>query len=372
MTVGIGVVGCGTISSAYLRNLTKAAGVRVVALADIDVERAAARAAEFGVPLATDPDSLLGLAEVDLVIDLTIPAAHYDVNGRALRAGKAVYSEKPLSVDAASANDLLRLATETGLPLGGAPDTFLGAGQQTAAAALDDGIIGTPFAAVAHMVSRGPESWHHSPEFLFQPGAGPLYDIGPYYVTALVNFFGPVSSVTASSTRGFQSRTIGSGPRAGTSFSVGTDTHVTLLLQFVSGVHATLLTSFDVAASDLPRFEVFGTTGTLAVPDPNTFGGPVRVRRSRDEAWEELPLGPGWTDNARGIGALELALATAAGRPARAGGALAAHVIEVLDGAVAAAAGGRRQDVESRPERPARLSEADQLALGWRPEAASS
>ncbi|MBX3142579.1 MAG: Gfo/Idh/MocA family oxidoreductase [Trueperaceae bacterium] len=368
--VGIGVVGCGTISSAYLRNLTKAAGVRVVALADIDVDRASARATEFGVPLATDPDSLLDLPDVDLVIDLTIPAAHYDVNSRALLAGKAVYSEKPLSVDAGSANALLNQATGLGLALGGAPDTFLGAGQQTAAAALDAGVIGAPFAAVAHMVSRGPESWHHSPEFLFQPGAGPLYDIGPYYVTALVNFFGPVKSVTASATRGFQTRTIGSGPRAGTSFDVGTDTHTTLLLEFVSGVHATLLTSFDVSASDLPRFEVFGTTGTLAVPDPNTFGGPVRVRRSRDTDWEDIPLGPGWTENARGIGALELALATSQGRPARASGALAAHVIEVLDGAVRAAADGQRQDISSRPQRPARLSQDEHMALGWKPEVA--
>ncbi len=367
MTVGIGVVGCGTISSAYLKNLTAASGVRVVALADLDLERASARAAEFGVPRATDLDTLLSLGEVDLVIDLTVPAAHLDVNSRALRAGKAVYSEKPLAIDSLSAGSLLRLATELGLPLGGAPDTFLGAGQQTAAAALDAGVIGTPFAAVAHMVSRGPESWHHAPEFFFQPGAGPLYDMGPYYVTALVNFFGPVRSVAASATRGFATRTIGSGPRAGAAFGVDTDTHVTLLLEFVSGVHATLLTTFDVAATDLPRFEVFGTTGTMSVPDPNTFGGPLRVRRSNAQVWEELPLGPGWVENARGIGALELALASSQNRPARASGALAAHVIDVLDGAVAAAASGRRQEVISRPERPARLSEADQLALGWRP-----
>lgn len=372
MTVGVGVVGCGTISSAYLSNLTAATGMRVVAVADLDGERARARAAEFGVPLATDLDTLLGLAEVELVIDLTVPAAHHEVNRRALLAGKGVYSEKPLAVNSEQARELLSLAAERGLPLGGAPDTFLGAGQQTVAAALDAGVIGRPFAAVMNMVSRGPESWHHSPEFFFQPGAGPLYDIGPYYVTALVNIFGPVAGVVAASSRAFATRVIGSGPRAGGEFAVGTDTHVTLLLEFAGGQTATLLTSFDVAASDLPRFEVFGTEGTLSAPDPNTFGGPVRVRRSQAQAWEELPLGPGHVTNARGIGAMELALARREGRAPRVGGELAAHVLEVLDGAMASVASGAKHSVASRPPRPPRLTVADHSALGWRPGAVAS
>lgn len=366
-TVGVGLVGCGTISGAYLTNLTAAYGVRVVAVADLDLERARTRASEFGVPIATDVDTLLSLAEIDLVIDLTVPASHHEVNRSALLAGKGVYSEKPLAVGSEQARELLQLAASLGLPLGGAPDTFLGAGQQTAAAALDAGVIGRPFAAVLNMVSRGPESWHHSPEFLFQPGAGPLYDIGPYYVTALVNLFGPVASVVAASSKAFATRVIGSGPRAGTAFEVATDTHVTLLLEFTSGLNATLLTSFDVAASDLPRFEVFGTEGTLSVPDPNTFAGPVRVRRSQAQPWEELPLGPGPVANARGVGALELALATRLGRTPRVGGELAAHVIEVLDGAVTSVASGTRQPVTSRPQRPQRLTEADHRELGWRP-----
>lgn len=369
MDTGIGLVGCGTIASAYLTNLTRAPGARVVALADLDVARAAALAATFGVPHALDPDALLARSDVDLVVDLTIPVAHYDVNRRALAAGKAVYSEKPLAATAAEARALVALAARVGRPLGGAPDTFLGAGLQTARAALDDGAIGRPHAAVANMASNGPEHWHPSPDFLYQPGAGPLLDMGPYYVTAMVALFGPVASVLADGGRTWAERTVGSGPRAGERFTVGVDTHVTLLLRFASGVTATLLTSFDVAASELPRFEIFGDTGTLSLPDPNTFAGPVRVRGANDGAWREVPAVSGFAGNARGVGALELALAHRAGRTPRASGALAAHVLDVLEGGLTALATGARVMIDSRPERPAPLLPTELAALGWSPEA---
>ena len=365
MSIGIGVIGCGTIASAYLENLTRAPGARVVALADLDVGRAAALAATFGVPDVLTPDALLARPDVDLVVDLTIPAAHYDVNRRALEAGKAVYAEKPLAATAAEARALVELAARVGLPLGGAPDTFLGAGLQTARAALDEGTIGRPFAAVAHMVSSGPERWHPSPDFLYQPGAGPLLDMGPYYVTALVSLFGPVASVLADGGRTWPERTIGKGPRAGVRFAVEVETHVTLLLRFASGVQATLLTTFDVQASELPRFEVFGDLATLALPDPNTFAGPVRVRAATDDAWREVPAVPGFETNARGIGALELAAAHRAGRVPRASGALAAHVLDVLEGGLTALRTGARVEVDSRPERPAPLTTDDLAELGW-------
>jgi predicted dehydrogenase len=363
-TTGIGVVGCGTISGAYLRTLTRAPGVRVVAVADLDPVRARAQADTFGIPLALDPAGLLARDDIDLVIDLTVPAAHYEVNRAALEAGKIVYSEKPLAKSAAEARALLALSERVGRPLGGAPDTFLGAGLQTVIAALAAGAIGRPFAAVAHMVSRGPERWHPDPGFFYQPGAGPLFDMGPYYVTALVALFGPVASVSAEGGRLWSERVVGSGPRTGERLPVAVDTHVTLLLRFASGELATLLTTFDVAASDLPRFEVFGEEGTIAVPDPNTFGGPVRLRTAADEPWRELPLVAGFTTDARGIGALDLRLAAATGRAPRASAAQASHVLDVLDGALTSAQLGRRVAIDSRPERPAALTGDDLAALG--------
>jgi len=364
MTTGIGLVGCGTISTAYLRTLTQASDVRVVAVADLDLARARTQADAFAIPFALSPAALLAHDDVDLVVDLTVPAAHFDVNRAALQAGKMVYSEKPLAATAAEARALLELAEQVGRALGGAPDTFLGAGLQTAIAALDERVIGRPFAAVAHMVTRGPERWHPDPGFFYQPGAGPLFDMGPYYMTALVALFGPVASVSAEGGRLLTERVVGSGPRSGERLPVAVDTHLTLLLRFASGELATLLTSFDVAASDLPRFEVFGETGTLSLPDPNTFAGPVRLRSSADEPWRELPLVPGFTANARGIGALELRLAAAAGRPPRASGALASHVLDVLDGALLSIREGRRVAIDSRPARPEPLRGEELAALG--------
>ncbi len=368
MDIGIGVIGCGTISSAYLRNLTRAPGARVLALADLDPQRAAAQAEAFDVPLAVPPDALVARDDIDLVVDLTVPAAHYAINRHALEAGKMVYCEKPLAATAAEARALLALAARVGRPLGGAPDTFLGAGLQTARKALDDASLGRPFAAVAHMVSNGPERWHHDPAFLYQAGAGPLLDMGPYYVTTMVSLFGPVASVSAEGGRTWPERTIATGPRAGERFAVNVDTHVTLLLRFASGVLATLLTTFDVEASALPRFEVFGEHGTLALPDPNTFNGPVRIRTSRDDDWQEVPSVPGFKTNARGIGALELVLAQRAGRTPRASGALAAHVLDVLEGGLSAMRTGQRVAIDSRPERPEPLTPAELEPLGWTPE----
>jgi len=368
MDTAIGIIGCGTISSAYLRTLTKTPGVRVAAVADLDLARARAQARGFDIPDAVGPTALLAREDLELIVDLTIPAAHFDINRLALEAGKAVYSEKPLAASAAEARTLVALAHARGLALGGAPDTFLGSGLQTARAALDDGAIGRPFAAVAHMISRGPESWHPDPGFLYQPGAGPLLDMGPYYVTALVSLLGPIASVIADGSRTWPVRTIGSGPLAGRTVPVDVDTHVTVLLRFVSGAVATLLTTFDVTASDLPRFEVFGEEGTLALPDPNTFAGPVRLRHEGDVAWREVAPVPGFGGDARGIGALELRLATAAGRPPRASGELASHVLDVLEGALTAIRSGQRVAIDSRPPRPAALTIEELPALGWTPE----
>jgi len=364
----IGIIGCGTISTAYLRTLTRAPDVRVVALADLDPARARARADEFGIANALTPDALLASDAVDLVIDLTIPSAHYDVNRRALEAGKHVYSEKPLAASAAEAHALRALAQARGLALGGAPDTFLGVGLQTARTAVDAGVVGRPFAAAAHMCTGGPERWHHDPGFFYLGGAGPLLDMGPYYVTTMVVLFGAVASVTGEGLRPQTERTVASGPLAGARFPVAVDTHVTLTLRFASGVVATLLTTFDVPATDLPRFEVYGEAGTLSLPDPNTFEGPVRRRGPADDAWHEVVGEPGVSHNARGIGALDLLVAHRQGRPARASAALAAHVLEVLEAGLTSVRTGHRVAIESRPERPDPLTVEDLHALGWTPE----
>jgi predicted dehydrogenase len=347
----IGIIGCGTISGAYLRSLARFRGLEVVAVGDIDPARAAAKAREHGVALVLPPAALLSHPEVDLVVNLTVPGAHAELTAAALRAGKAVYSEKPLAVTAGEAAALVALAAERGLPLGCAPDTFLGVGLQSSLVALRRGLVGRPFAAAAHVVGRGPERWHHDPAFFYRAGAGPLFDMGPYYVTALVAMFGPVASVTAEATRMLAERVTATGPAAGRRFAV--DTHVTALLRFVSGESATLLASFDVAASALPRFEVFGESGTLAVPDPNTFSGPVGVRGVEDEGWREVALVPGFSGETRGLGAAEMMHATRLGRVPRASGALAAHVLEVLEAALRSAATGARVAVASRPATPA-------------------
>jgi predicted dehydrogenase len=349
----VGIVGCGTISSAYLRSLAAFNGVEVVAVADLDAARAAAKAEEHGIAAALTPADLIEHDGIDLVINLTVPLAHAPLSEAALHAGKAVYSEKPLAVTAGQARALVALASARGLPLGCAPDTFLGAGLQTCLRTVAQGAIGRPFAAVAHMVSRGPERWHHDPAFFYRTGAGPLFDMGPYYVTALVALFGPVASVQAETARLADEREIGAGPALGTRFPVEVDTHVTVLLRFASGATATLLVTFDVAASALPRFEVFGEAATLGVPDPNTFSGPVTVRGIGEEGWRELPLVPGFSHNVRGLGAVEMMRAVSLGRPPRASGELAAHVLEVLETALRAAAIGTRLEIASRPLAPA-------------------
>jgi predicted dehydrogenase len=325
--VGVALIGAGVISAQYLSNLTAFPDVRVLAVGDLDVERAAAVAAQHGVPVSGSAETVLAIPEVELVVNLTIPAAHAQVALAALRAGKHVYGEKPLTLDRDSGEQLLAEAAARGLRIGNAPDTFLGAGLQSAQRALRAGVIGTPVAAATVVQGPGPESWHPSPEFLFQVGAGPLFDLGPYYLTALVALLGPVTRVAATSRRAREVRVIGSGPRAGTEFAVEVPTYVTALMDTESGPSVASTFSFD---SPLSRrvFEITGTEGTLSVPDPNTFEGPLLVRGPKDEDWRELPVtGP---TAGRGLGVLELARALRGGVPHRASGELALHVLETM------------------------------------------
>ncbi len=350
--VRVGIVGAGNVSNQYLKAARFFRALEVVAIADLDPARAGSQAEAYGVPRAYAVDELLADAELDLVINLTVPSVHAAVSRQIVEAGKAVYSEKPLATERGDAQVLLEQARAKGVRVGCAPDTFLGGGLQTCRKLIDDGWIGTPIAATAFMMSRGMEMWHPDPAFFYQPGAGPLFDLGPYYLTALVNLLGPISKVAGSAVSSFPERVVTSQPNFGTRIPVGTPTHVTGLLTFESGAVGTLLTSFDVWASELPRLEVYGTEGTLSVPDPNTFGGPVRVRRGASGAWSELPLTHLYTDNSRGLGVADMAHALASGRAHRASGELALHVLDAMQSILEAAEAERTLALESRAEQP--------------------
>ncbi len=351
MTVGI--VGCGNISDIYLQNCQRFPELALLACADAEPARAEAKAAEFGIR-ALPVTELLADPAIEIVINLTPPAAHAAINLAALEAGKHVYTEKPLAISREEGRRTVELARARGLRIGSAPDTFLGAGLQTCRQLLDAGAIGVPVAATAFMAGHGPESWHPHPEFFYKRGAGPLFDVGPYYLTALISLLGPVARVTGAARISFPERRIASQPHAGELIQVETPTHVVGVLDFASGVVATLITSFDMWAARLPYFEIYGSEGTLSGPDPNTFGGPVQLWQSKS-GWQEVPLVQGHAENSRGLGVAELARALRAGRPHRASGDLAYHVLDVMHAILEASAAGRHLMPESTCERPAPL-----------------
>ncbi|MFE7404565.1 Gfo/Idh/MocA family protein [Isoptericola sp. NPDC057559] len=346
----IGIVGVGAISAQYLGTIARLEAVRLVAVADLDAARAAAVAAEQGVR-ALAVDELVTDPEVDVVLNLTVPAAHADVALRAIAAGKDVYGEKPLAATTDEARAIVEAGRAAGVRVGCAPDTVLGTGVQTARKAVDDGLVGTPVAATATMVTPGHERWHPNPDFYYQPGGGPLLDMGPYYVTALVTLLGPVESVVGSASRPRSVRTVGSGPRAGEQVPVDVDTHVTGVLRHESGALSTLVMSFDTVASRASRIEVHGDQGSLVVPDPNNFDGTVELHRLGG-AWEELPASAGYRDAGRGYGLADLA-ATPPDATARANGDLAFHVLDVMTSLLTAADKGTSVAVASTCERPA-------------------
>ncbi len=352
----VGIVGAGNISDHYLRISAGFASFSVTAIADIDPERARVKAAAHGVRACT-VTQLLGDEDIDVIVNLTVPSAHAAVSRAVLQAGKHVYSEKPLSTDRAAAAELLVVAEQRELRVGCAPDTFMGAGLQTAREVIDAGLIGRPVAATAFMMSSGPERWHPDPAFFFAPGAGPLFDMGPYYLTAMVNLFGPVARVAGSAVIARASRPILSAPLRGGAVEVSTPTHVSSLLEFGTGIVATLVTSFDAPASQLPWCEVYGTEATLSLPDPNTFGGPLRVRRAGDKEWEELPVTRPYAVNSRGLGLADMIAGMAEGRRHRASGELAYHVLDTMQSVLDAAADHAWIDVESTVERPDALPE---------------
>ncbi|MEO7018562.1 MAG: Gfo/Idh/MocA family oxidoreductase [Ktedonobacteraceae bacterium] len=349
----IGIIGCGNISSTYLQAPRLFSNLRIAACADIDVQRAQTQAAKFGVPKACSVATLLADPEIEVVVNLTIPAVHAQISLAALEAGKSVYGEKPLATMRADGAAILEAARARDLWVGCAPDTFLGGGMQTCIKLINDGAIGTPIAATTFMVGHGMENWHPDPYFFYQPGAGPLFDMGPYYLTALIAMIGPIKRITSSARITFPERTVTSQPKAGTKIPVNTPTHVTGTMDFANGAIGTLIMSFDVWSHHLPRIEVYGTEGSLSVPDPNTFGGPVSLHRAGEKGWQEIPLTHGYTENSRGLGLADMVNAMSEKRQHRANGALAYHVLDTIEAFLQSSNEGQHIILSSSCERPA-------------------
>ena len=354
---GIGIIGCGFISEIYLKNLACFDGVAVRAVADLDKDRAQAMASAFQIPHCLSTIELLNSDEVDLVLNLTPPGAHHPVAMTALEHGKSVYSEKPLGLTRDEGTEILHQAEVQGLFVGSAPDTFLGGGHQTCRKLMDEGAIGHPVAATVFMQCHGHEHWHPDPGFYYTPGGGPLFDMGPYYLTALINLLGPVRKVQAFSGQAFTSRRITSAEKYGENINVEVPTHVAGTLEFKQGALVTLAMSFDVWGHNLPHMELHGTEGSLSMPDPNTFGGPVRLLRGgvQEPQWQDQGLSHGNTENSRGLGVLDMARAMQEGRPHRASGALAYHVLDVMQSLHEAADTGKTLRIKSTCKRPAPL-----------------
>ncbi|MEM6391456.1 MAG: Gfo/Idh/MocA family oxidoreductase [Planctomycetota bacterium] len=347
----VGIIGCGKISNAYYNGCKLYDELELVHVADLDVERAKEVGEGWGVAQAGSVEGLLADASVEAVVNLTIPAAHAPVNEQALRAGKHVYLEKPLALTVEEALPVLALAEELGLRVSCAPDTFLGVSHQTARRAIDDGKIGRPTSATLFMQGRGHEHWHPAPEFYYKPGGGPLYDMGPYYLTDLVQLLGPIRRVSAMAGRAFEQRAISSQPLAGQVIDVELDTHVAATLEMGSGAIVTLIMSFDIAKHSLPNIQVHGTEGSLQVPDPNGFGGEVRVCAWGSDEWEEVPaIAP--EAGQRGAGLADMARAIREGGPHLVSAELALHVLEAMEAISESAASGRAVELRHVCERP--------------------
>ena len=331
--IGIGFVGVGCISDIYLKNITNMfKEIEVVGVCDLIRERAEAGAAKYNVPkIYNDMYELFADPDVDIVLNITRPYEHYEVTKAALNAGKHVYSEKPLSPRYEEAKELVELAQSKGLYLGGAPDTFMGAGIQTCKKLIDDGYIGTPIGATARFSTHGPEDWHPDPEFVYQYGGGPMLDMGPYYLTALMNLMGRIDSVAGMTNVTYPTRPILSEKKYGTEMTVEVPTYVAGTIRFESGAIAQVFTTFDIFTDLHAKIEIFGSEGTIVVPDPNTFGGPVKLMRAGQKEYQEIPLVFNYKDNSRALGLADMAKAIQTGRPWRANCMQQLHLVEVMN-----------------------------------------
>ncbi|SDT94114.1 Predicted dehydrogenase [Verrucomicrobium sp. GAS474] len=351
----IGIIGCGNISNNYFQHLRQFPDfIRIVACADLDLARARAKAAEHGIARGCTTGELLADPGIDLVLNLTLPATHAAVNLAILKAGKHAYCEKPFSLTYQEGLCIVREAGKRKLRLGCAPDTVLGGGIQTCRKLIDDGAIGRPFAATANLLSPGHELWHPSPEFYYKAGGGPIFDMGPYYLTALVTMLGPVKEVQSSAKKTFKERVITSQPLAGKKIKVDVPTHLTGIVEFAKGATATLTMSFDVHGHHMPLLEIYGTEGTLQCPDPNTFDGEVLLLRKGRTEWESIPLTHSG-EVGRGIGLADMADAIHRGRPHRADGGMGLHVVEAMEAFHTSARLGKKIVLKSTCRQPQAL-----------------
>lgn len=350
----VGVIGCGMISNAYLTAAAKFDILEVAGCADMNMELAAAKAKEHGIKAMT-VEELLADKQIEAVINLTPPKAHFPVTTQILEAGKHAYSEKPFGISDGETAGIMELARRKKLLVGCAPDTFLGGGQQTARKLIDDGWIGTPLAGTAIVMGRGPEKWANAP-FFYDIGGGPMLDLGPYYITALVNLLGPAKSVTGVTLCGAKTRKCG--PDSVPPFKeypVNVNTHQTGMVEFRNGAVITVITSFEVYRHRHENIEIYGTKGSLVVPNPNTFDGPVKIFKPGYADWVEAPLSHGYTDNYRSIGLADMAYAIRKKRPHRASGELANHVLEIMMAFDKSSAAGKKITLKTTCERPAAL-----------------
>ena len=358
----LGIIGCGNISKTYFAGAKNFRSIEVVACADLNRAAADAKAVEFGVE-AMDMQQLLKSPNIDMVINLTIPQAHAEVSLAALNAGKHVHCEKPLATTLADGKKILQLAKQKNLRVGCAPDTFLGAGHQTCRKLIDDGWIGKPIAGTAFLMSRGPESWHPNPAFFYDIGGGPMLDMGPYYFTALINFLGPVKRIIGIATKTFEERTATCKEHFNEKLPVKIPTLNTGVVEFASGALITVFISFDVHKHGHSPIEIYGTEGSLMVPDPNNFGGEIKVfrpeikeeKRPETAGWQSVPFSHSYNENSRIIGAADMAEAIMSGRPHRSNGDLAYHVLEVMLGFEKIGKEGGIYQLESTCEKPAAL-----------------
>ena len=348
----VGMIGCGAISDAYFRSIAPFCEfVQITACADLDIERARRKASDHGVGKACSVKELLADPEIDAVLNLTIPSAHAAINLLALKAGKHAYCEKPFSLTYKEGFKVLMEAQKRKLRVGCAPDTVLGGGIQTCRKLIDEGVIGRPVAATANMLCHGHESWHPNPVFYYQVGGGPLFDMGPYYLTSLVTLLGPVKGVAALAKTTFKERLITSQPMRGRKIKVEVPTHLSGGLEFNSGAVGTVTMSFDVWQHHLPLLEIYGTEGSLQCPDPNQFGGEVQVWTTKKREWVSAPLTHS-DQIGRGVGIADMAYALQKRRPHRAGGELGLHIVEVMEAFHLSASSGRKIAIKSRCKQP--------------------
>lgn len=356
MAVNVAMIGVGAISGIYLQNITQVfKGLHLIGVCDLIRERAEKAQADYHVPkLYETMHDAFADPEVDIVLNLTRPYEHFEVTKAALEAGKHVYSEKPLGADWQEGLALVKLAQEKNRMLGGAPDTFLGAGIQSCRRYIDDGLIGEPVGAAAFMVGHGHETWHPDPAFYYQRGGGPMMDMGPYYLTALINLIGGVSAVTGATRKSFDQRTITSQPLSGTVVNVEVPTYVAGMLHFDNGAIGTIFTTFDVYYKQQARLEIYGSRGTLFCPDPNTFGGPIMLYRPEDGEIREMPLVYDYKENSRALGLADMARALETGRDFRADYQQTLHVLEMMTAFEVSSQRGTRYEMTSRyTRRPA-------------------